>query len=110
MAEFIELTDENFHQTLIGHPFAIVDYYASWCGACRMAAGMFLRVAEGCAVPIFKIDAEKNVGSRDGVEIQNLPTLAVFKDGLFVASLCTTKEESLRDFLEDNGARFTKPL
>jgi thioredoxin 1 len=106
MAEFIELNDENFKGTLENQAFAIVDYYASWCGACRLAAGMFLRVADACGSPIFKIDAEKNVESRQGVEISNLPTLAVFINGICAGSLCTTKEDSLREFLQSHGAQF----
>jgi len=103
MAEFIELTDADFQSTLESVPVAIVDYYASWCGACRMAAPMFRRVAEEAGVPIYKIDAEKNPDSRAGVTIANLPTLAVFRNGKPVADLCTTKEEGLREFLKDNN-------
>jgi thioredoxin 1 len=106
MAEFIELSDDTFNATLSSLPFAVVDYYATWCGACRLAANMFLRVADSANLPIFKIDAEKNPNSREGVEIINLPTLAVFKNGQPVASLCTTKEESLREFLASHGANF----
>ena len=106
MAEMIEFTEENFKETLAAQPFAIVDYFASWCGACRMAAPMFLRVAEACNTPLYKIDAEKNPSSREGVEIQNLPTLAVFKFGVPQESLCTTKENSLREFLAAQGAVF----
>ena len=104
MAEIIELSDENFQSTLAGVPLAIVDYYASWCGACRMAAPMFRRVAEEAGLPIYKIDAEKNPGSRDGVDITNLPTIALFAAGKPTASLTTAKEEGLKDFLREHGA------
>lgn len=104
MAEFVELTDDTFASTLEGVPLALVDYYAGWCGACRMAAPMFRRVAEEAGLPIFKIDAEKNPGSREGVTIANLPTLALFAHGKPKAWLCTTKEEGLKDFLRENGA------
>lgn len=103
MTDFIELTDANFSETIQGTKAGIVDYYASWCGACRMAATMFKRVAADLNVPIFKIDAEKNPGSREGVDIKNLPTLAAIKDGRIVGSLCTTKEEGLRAFLKEHG-------
>jgi thioredoxin 1 len=105
-AEFIELSDENFGSTLENHELAIVDYFAAWCGACRLAAPMFLRVAGAANLPIFKIDAEKNPESRTGVEIQSLPTIALFRKGQPVASICTTKEEGLKDFLLENGVKF----
>jgi thioredoxin 1 len=103
MADFVELTDTDFTEKLSQSKWALVDYYASWCGACRMAAPMFRRVAEELKLDLFKIDAEKNPLSRENVEIENLPTIAVVKDGKIIASLCTTREESLREFLKDNG-------
>lgn len=103
MTEFVELTDSDFSEKISASSIALVDYYASWCGACRMAAPMFRRIAEEFKMDLFKIDAEKNPNARGLVDIENLPTLAIVKNGKVVASLCTTKEESLRDFLKDNG-------
>lgn len=103
MKDFIELSDSNFASTISNSSLALVDYYASWCGACRMAAPMFRRIADEFKMDLFKIDAEKNPESRNMVEIENLPTIAIVKNGKIVGSLCTTKEESLRSFLNDNG-------
>lgn len=103
MAEFIELNDSNYKEKLNEKSIAIIDFYASWCGSCRMAAPMFRRVAEEKAIPIFKIDAEKNSESREMVQIENLPTIALWKNGKIVGSLCTTKEEGLKEFLKSHG-------
>src|SRR5687768_15145367 len=103
MSEFIELTDENFESEISKQSVALVDYYATWCGACRMAAGMFKRVATELNLPIFKIDAEKNPGSRENVVIENLPTIALVKNGKIVGSVTTAKEEGLREFLKEHG-------
>jgi thioredoxin 1 len=103
MAEFLELNDENFTQTLNNTPLALVDFYASWCGSCRMAAPMFKRVAGEKNLPIFKIDAEKNPNARSHVSIENLPTLALWKNGTFLGVVCTTKEEGLKEFLATHG-------
>jgi thioredoxin 1 len=103
MVDFIEVNDANFKQMLSEKSVALIDFYASWCGACRMAAPMFKRVAGELSLPIFKIDAEKNPEARSMVQIENLPTLAIWKDGKILASLCTTKEESVKEFLKANG-------
>jgi thiol-disulfide isomerase/thioredoxin len=105
MTDFVELSDDSFNSALAASPLALVDYYASWCGACRMAAPMFRRVAEELKMDLFKIDAEKNPQARDVVEIENLPTLALVRNGKVVASLCTTREESLRAFLAEHGVQ-----
>jgi thioredoxin 1 len=103
MSDFIELNDENFTENLASSKAALVDYYAGWCGACRMAAPMFRRVAEEFKLDLFKVDAEHNPLARAQVEIENLPTLALVKDGKIIASLCTTREESLRSFIQEHG-------
>ena len=103
MTEFIELSDSDFSEKLKNTSVALVDYYASWCGSCRMAAPMFKRVATELNLTIFKIDAEKNPDARSLVDIENLPTIAIWKDGKIIGSLCTTKEESLKEFLKSHG-------
>ena len=103
MADFIELDDSNFMEKLKETPVALIDFYASWCGSCRMAAPMFKRVAGELSLPIFKIDAEKNPDSRGLVQIESLPTIAIWKNGQFLGSLCTSKEEALKEFLKSNG-------
>jgi len=92
MTEFIELSDSDFSEKLKNTSVALVDYYASWCGSCRMAAPMFKRVATELNLTIFKIDAEKNPDARSLVDIENLPTIAIWKVGKIIGSLCTTKE------------------
>ncbi|MES2615788.1 MAG: thioredoxin family protein [Bdellovibrionota bacterium] len=103
MSEFTELFDVNYAEKLKETPAALIDFYASWCGSCRMAAPMFKRVASELSLPIFKIDAEKNTEARGLVEIENLPTVAIWKDGKILGSLCTTKEEGLKEFLKSHG-------
>jgi thioredoxin 1 len=97
--DWTELNNENLKSSLEAENLAFVDVYASWCGACRMAAPMFKRVAEEFKMKPFKIDAEKNNSIHDFVKVENLPTVAVFKNGECVGTLCTTKEESLKEFL-----------
>jgi thioredoxin len=103
MTDFIELNDENFSKSIASSKGALIDYYAGWCGACRMAAPMFRRVAEEFKLDLYKVDAEHNPQARVQVEIENLPTLALVKDGKIIASLCTTREESLRAFIQEHG-------
>jgi thiol-disulfide isomerase/thioredoxin len=105
MTEFIELNDDSFESTLQHQKVALIDYMASWCGACRLAAPMYKRVAASLGIPIFKVDAEKNPIARSHATIATLPTIAVVKDGEVVAAMSTTKEEGLREFLAEHGVR-----
>jgi thioredoxin 1 len=105
MTDFIELGDETFEQTIKGQKLALVDYMATWCGACRLAAPMYKRVAASLNLPIFKVDAEKNPIARSHAEVNTLPTIALVRDGKVVASLSTSKEEGLREFLASHGVQ-----
>lgn len=103
MTEAIELNDSNFASSISNSKLALVDYYATWCGSCRMALPMFKRVAAEAQMDLFKVDAENNVEARNAVNIENLPTLAIVKDGKIIDSICTTREEGLREFLNSHG-------
>ncbi len=105
MTEFIELGDDSFEETIKGQKVALIDYMASWCGACRLAAPMYKKVAGSLNLTLFKVDAEKNPIARSHAEVTSLPTLAIVRDGKVVASLSTTKEEGLRAFLAEHGVQ-----
>ncbi|WP_186645528.1 thioredoxin family protein [Fluviispira vulneris] len=103
MSEIVELNDDNGASELKKENLALIDYYAPWCGSCRMALPMFKKIANELGLPLYKIDAEKNENLRGLIEIENLPTVAIWKDDKMIASICTTKEEGLRSFLKSHG-------
>ncbi|MFQ3614650.1 MAG: thioredoxin [Cyanobacteriota bacterium] len=75
---------KSFADMIEGSPTPIlVDFYASWCGPCRLMANVLEQVKPqvGDAVSFVKVDTEKypNIAARWG--IQALPTLILFKDG-----------------------------
>jgi len=94
-----ELNDETIFGVIESEPLVLVDFYASWCGACRIAAPMFARVAEEENVKIFKIDVEKNPKIKELVTLPGLPSVGCFKNGEPQDLINVTKEESFREFL-----------
>ena len=80
----IEFTDTNFEELVIksGKP-ALVDFWAEWCGPCRMITPMVTELAEeydGKAV-IGKVDVDNNPGITAKYCVRNIPTILFFKDG-----------------------------
>jgi thioredoxin 1 len=95
-----ELTDENIFQVIESEPLVLIDFYASWCGSCRVAAPMFERVANEVGIKIFKIDVEKNPKIKEMVELPGLPSVGCFKNGEPQDLVNVTKEEAFREFVQ----------
>ncbi len=95
-----ELDDATIFEAIKKEPLVFIDFYASWCGACRVAAPMFDRVAGEENVKIFKIDVEKNPKIKEMVELPGLPSVGCFKAGEPQDLISVTKEEAFREFLQ----------
>jgi thioredoxin 1 len=95
-----ELTSSDFLNELERHHFAIVDYYASWCGSCRLFAPIFAKVAEETPeIAFFKVDGDAHPVARDVLEIDNLPFVAVFEKGNAIGGTNISTEKDLRAFV-----------
>jgi thioredoxin 1 len=105
MASYIELNQTNIEGT-IKEGVALVDFWAPWCGPCRMIAPVIEQLAqefEGKA-KICKINTEEEQVLAQQYQIRSIPTILFFKDGEIVDQLIgsTTKailEEKLNKYL-----------
>jgi thioredoxin 1 len=83
-AEPIHITDESFEADVLKASLpALVDFWAPWCGPCRMVAPIvedLARVYDGRLV-VAKINTDENVKVAGGLGIRGIPTLILFKDG-----------------------------
>jgi len=95
-----ELDDNTIFEVIEKEELVFIDFYASWCGACRMAAPMFSKVAETEGVKIFKIDVEKNPKIKEMVNLPGLPSVGCFKNGEPQDLVNVTKEEGFREFVQ----------
>jgi thioredoxin 1 len=86
MGKAIELNDANFDQIINSDKPVLVDFWAEWCGPCKMIGPAVEELAneyEGKAV-IGKLNVDDNPGVTARFGVRNIPTLLVFKGGQIV--------------------------
>ena len=83
----LEFSDANFEvEVLQSDKVVLVDFWAAWCGPCRMVAPIVEELAadlEGKAV-IGKLDVDNNPSTSSALGIRNIPTILIFKGGKVV--------------------------
>ena len=77
----LDLTKENFEQTVNDNPIVIVDFWAPWCGPCRGFAPVFEKAAESHPDVVFaKVNSDEQQELAGAFNIRSIPTLMVFRE------------------------------
>ena len=83
--EIVELTEENFAESINDHPFAVVDFWAPWCAPCRAFAPVFAAAAiKYPEVRFAKVNTEEQQQLAGHFNIRSIPTLMIFRDNIIV--------------------------
>lgn len=97
------LTAENFEQEILqADKPAIVDFWATWCGPCKMFAPIFHEVAEemGDMVIFGKVDVDEASDLASQFKVMSIPTIILFKDGKAIKkNMGVINKQSLKDFI-----------
>lgn len=83
----VEVTENNFEAT-VKHGIVLLDFWAAWCGPCRVFAPIFEAAAERHPDVVFgKVNTEAEPGLAAAFGIQAIPSLMVLRDGVLLATM-----------------------
>ncbi|MBR2704887.1 MAG: thioredoxin [Clostridia bacterium] len=96
----LKLTSENFEEEVKkSDKTVLVDFYADWCGPCKMMSPIIDNIAEelGDSIKVGKVDSDENMDLAEEYGIMSIPTIMIFKGGQVVKTFngVTSKSEIL---------------
>lgn len=82
----VNITKESFEETVTKEGVVVLDFWAQWCGPCKRFGPIFEKVSDQHTDVVFgKVDTEAQPELAGALEIQSIPTLMVFRDGVLLA-------------------------
>jgi thioredoxin 1 len=89
ITEPLVLTDSNFQTEISKYPLLLVDFWAPWCGPCRMVSPIIEQLAKEYSgkVAFGKVNVDENQMISGAFGIQSIPTMMVFKNGKAVDTM-----------------------
>ena len=100
MSKTIHVTDGDFEQQVEQHDgLTVVDFWATWCGPCRMIAPVLDQLAveyEG-KVKVTKLDVDSNIKTATRFNVRSIPTILFFKGGKLVDQVIGAVPKSALD-------------
>jgi thioredoxin 1 len=100
----VEFTDDNIKEIIESGKPIVIDFWAEWCGPCRMVSPLIEELASeyGDTVNIGKLNVDENVDTPNEYGIRNIPTILFIKDGQIVDKQVGATSKSVLKAKVDN--------
>lgn len=101
----IDITQETLHETIESNDIVLIDFWAEWCGPCRMFGPTYEKVSDryqgdDLKIAFAKVDTEDQQELAAGFGIRSIPTLVAFREGIGIFSQPgALPEEALDDLI-----------
>jgi thioredoxin 1 len=97
MAKTVEVTDDSFESAVLNSDkTVVVDFWATWCGPCKMVAPVLDEIAgeNKDKLTVAKLDIDANPGTARDYQVMSIPTMIVFKGGKPVKQIVGAKPKA----------------
>jgi thioredoxin 1 len=97
MANTVEVTDDSFESAVLNSDkTVVVDFWATWCGPCKMVAPVLDEIAgeNKDKLTVAKLDIDANPGTARDYQVMSIPTMIVFKGGKPVKQIVGAKPKA----------------
>jgi thioredoxin 1 len=98
----VEVINDNNFSNKISQGYSVVDFYADWCGPCRIYGPRFFKVANELhtLLPFYKVNTDNSWTTASNANVCAIPTTILYKDGVEVKrAIGAMTEQGLRDFI-----------
>ncbi len=76
------ISNDNYYSLIRNSKWVLVDFYADWCGPCKKMAPILYKIdQENTQLNLLKIDADKNTSMTENLEVSEIPTMILYKNG-----------------------------
>jgi len=75
------LTDQTFNQEIVSNDIILVDFWAEWCGPCKMISPILDEISNEYNLPVGKLNVDENPGKAQEYSVQSIPTMVLFRNG-----------------------------
>lgn len=98
-----DLNETNFAEEIASDKFVLVDFYAEWCGPCKMMANSINELDKENLIKIYRCDVDQCQSIALRYSISSIPTVIIFKDGTDIATIRGYLPKSeLEKFIKNN--------
>jgi thioredoxin 1 len=97
MANTVTVTDDSFEKDVLNSDkTVVVDFWATWCGPCKMVAPVLDEIAgeNSEKITVAKLDIDQNPSTARDYQVMSIPTMIVFKDGMPVKQIVGAKPKA----------------
>ena len=89
------VTDNSFDSTLSENDLVLIDFWAEWCGPCRMLSPILDEISKESGLLVGKLNIDENPNKTSEYSISSIPSMVLFKSGLPVKTIVGAKPKHL---------------